>query len=423
MSDTSQSTIREKDRAILRGLASRIAEIAADPIMEERKSLWNKMNSLRGERPMILTEAMGIGDEAMPFNKLECEGDWAKNLERTMREKIFHFEEIGDDFIVHPFISWNNAISATDYGVQSVTHRTDNEGKMASYSWDAAVGNLSEDLHKLKHRTFQHDKEMTEAGKSELESVFGDIMPLRHVASYWWTQGLTITAVNLIGLEELMLKMYDEPEGLHALMAFLRDDHMQQLDWYEANGVLSPTVECDSVGSGGCGYTDQLPQADYDPTKGARIRDLWGLSESQETVGVSPDLFAEFIFPYQLPIISRFGLACYGCCEPVDQRWSYIKQIPKLRRVSVSPWSNVENMAENLGQNYVYSRKPNPSHISTEKLDEELIREELRKVIVATKGMNVELVMKDVHTINNEPVRLGRWTQIAREEIDKVYGS
>jgi hypothetical protein len=252
--------------------------------------------------------------------------------------------------------------------------------------------------------------------------VFGGILPLKHAVSYWWTQGLTWTGVSLIGLEELMLKMYDEPEGLHGLMAFLRDDHMNMLDWHEANGVLCPNTECDSVGSGGCGYTDALPQADYNPASGARICDLWGLSESQETVGVSPDLFAEFIFPYQLPLISRFGLACYGCCEPVDQRWRYIKTIPNLRRVSISPWSNIEVMAENIGGNYVYSRKPNPSHISTEKWDEALIREELRKVIEVTKGMSVELVMKDVHTISNEPWRLGRWTQIAREEIAKVYG-
>ena len=59
-----------------------------------------------------------------------------------------------------------------------------------------------------------------------------------------------------------------------------------------------------------------------------------GLSESQETVGVSPELFEEFVFQYQLPIISRFGFACYGCCEPVDSRWHVIKKIPNLRRVS-----------------------------------------------------------------------------------------
>jgi hypothetical protein len=31
----------------------------------------------------------------------------------------------------------------------------------------------------------------------------------------------------------------------------------------------------------------------------------------------------------------------------------------------------------------------------------------------------LELVMKDVHTLYNQPARLGRWVQIAREEIMK----
>ena len=147
--------------------------------------------------------------------------------------------------------------------------------------------------------------------------------------------GVDRKAIRLIGLEGLMLAMYDQPEGLHALMAFLRDDHLQRLEWFEQAGLLTLNNEDDYVGSGGIGFTDALPQADYQPGTPVRINDLWGLSESQETVGVSPELFAEFIFPYQLPIISRFGLACYGCCEPIDSRWAIVKQLPNLRRVDL----------------------------------------------------------------------------------------
>jgi hypothetical protein len=70
------------------------------------------------------------------------------------------------------------------------------------------------------------------------------------------------------------------------------------------------------------------------------------------------------VLPYQLPILSRFGLNCYGCCEPLDKRWEYVKQIPRLRRVSVSPWSNRAFMAEQLGANYILSMKPNPADLA-----------------------------------------------------------
>jgi hypothetical protein len=357
----------------------------------------------------------------MPFNKLECEGDWARGIERGLREKIFNFEQVGDDTVINARITYGNVVSNTGTGVEAVFHRSESDVLMGSCVWDPPLKELPKDIEKMHFREYTFDREATEQQKSALEEVFGGILTVEKRGNYWWTQGLTWTAINLIGLETLMLNMYDQPEGLHALMAFLRDDQMKMLDWYEANDILSPNNEDDYIGSGGCGYTDLLPQPDYVPGQPARIKDLWGLSESQETVGVGPELFEEFIYPYQLPIISRFGFACYGCCEPIDTRWHIVKNIPNLRRVSVSPWSKVDAMAENLGKNYIFSRKPNPSHISTPKWDEGLIREELSKVVVATKGLNLELVMKDVHTISNEPSRLGRWSQIAREVIDEVY--
>jgi hypothetical protein len=144
---------------------------------------------------------------------------------------------------------------------------------------------------------------------------------------------------------------------------------------------------------------------------------MWGLSESQETVGWSPDSFAEFIFPYQAPVISRFGFACYGCCEPVDQRWDVIRSLPNLRRVSVSPWSDQQVMARNLQRNYVYNRKPNPAHVSMDAWDEGLLVSEFEKTKAAAGGLNLELVLKDVHTVARQPWRLKRWTDLAKRTL------
>ena len=146
---------------------------------------------------------------------------------------------------------------------------------------------------------------------------------------------------------------------------------------------------------------------------------MWGFAESQETVGVSPAMFAEFVLPYQLPILERFGLNCYGCCEPLDGRWQYVKQIPRLRRVSVSPWSNRAFMAEQLGADYVLSMKPNPADLARDSFDEEKVRAILREDLRATRGCRVEVIMKDNHTIRDDPSRVVRWVQIAKEEAEK----
>ncbi len=410
------------ERDILKSLGERIASIASDPVMEERRRLWIKQKALRAERPMLLTETSGVIDQVIPLSSLVCEHEWSRSVERSLRNRIYYYENIGDDTVIEARIQYAHQISHHGYGVDAIIHRTDNNGNLSSYTWDAPIKDISRDIGKLHRREFTYHADATNEHRETLESIFGGILEVRAQRGYEWTYGLTSPAVNLIGLEQLMLAMYDDPEGLHALMAFLCDDHLQSLDWLESNGLLAPNNEDDYVGSGTVGYTDELPAMGYEPSHPGRVKDMWGLVESQETVGVSPEFFAEFVFPYQQAIADRFGLCYYGCCEPIDGRWHIIKRLGNLRCVSISPWTDQELMASNIGRDYVYCRKPNPAHVSTPVWDEDYIRRDIEHTVSVTKGMNVEIVLKDVHTLNHEPWRLGRWVTIARDVIDAAYG-
>jgi len=206
-------------------------------------------------------------------------------------------------------------------------------------------------------------------------------------------------------------------------MAFLRDDHLAHASWMEKEGLLTINNENDYMGSGSMGYTRDLPKTGRAKSDPVRLEDLWVLLESQETVGVGPDLFEEFIFPYQLSIAEKSGKVYYGCCEPVHNRWHVLKRLPHLARVSISPWADEEFMAKALGTDIIYSRKPNPTLISTDKFDEVAIRADIRKTLTTAKGCRIELIMKDVHTLNEQPGRLARWVELARETISEVYGN
>jgi hypothetical protein len=370
---------------------------------------------LDGQRPMILAETVGVLDELIPLNSLTCQEPWARELERGLREVVFRYDYVGDDFVVQPFIDYSWDISVGDFGVQVSLVHGENAGKRGSYHWDPPITDLDRDFAKLHFRQLTVDRENTARWAAFLDEHFGDIMPTRLRASYWWTTGLTWTAINLIGLEPLMIAMYDNPEGLHRLMGFLRDECIHFLSWFEGEGLLTLNNEADYVGSGTQGWTNELPHQGWSEGMPARLGDIWGLSESQETVGISPRMFEEFIFPYQLPVVSQFGLSYYGCCEPVHNRWQIIKRIPNLRRVSVSPWCNEEKMAEGLGKDYIYCRKPNPTLISTGNFDEEAIKDDIGTTLRYASDCTVEFAMKDVHTVNDEPDRLGRWVALARE--------
>jgi hypothetical protein len=248
--------------------------------------------------------------------------------------------------------------------------------------------------------------------------LFGDLLPARIRGRAWWSSALTFEAIKLFGLETLMLAPYDQPEGFHRLMKWLSDQHLRFLNWLESEALLSQWNEDDYVGSGGVAYTSELPQPDARPDKPVRLIDIWGFDESQETVGMSPQMFEEFVLPYQMPALAKFGLNSYGCCEPMHDRIDSVLKAPRIRRVSVSPWADQRIMAEKLGCKYVFSRKPNPTQICLS-FNEDLIRQDIATTLAIAGEGSLEIIMKDTHTVQNEPWRIERWIQIALDEVDK----
>jgi hypothetical protein len=399
-------------------LAGAVAQAAADPCMAERRRLWYLHAACQGERPMILAETMGVLPELLPESVLTCESTMARRLELYFRDLLFRHHQVADDYVIEPWFNVNWQVDLGSYGVTAEKTRGDNAGKLGSYVWDAPIKDLDRDFDLLHPRQFSVDREGTLALQAEIEALLGDILPVRIRGMFYWTMGMTWTAIDLIGLQNLMLVMYDNPSGLHRLMAFLRDDHLALIDWLEAEGLYTLNNEDDYIGSGSIGYTHELPQKDWQPGERVRAKDLWVLSESQETVGVSPKLFAKFVLPYQLPLIARFGLCYYGCCEPVHTRATLLRQIPNLRRLSVSPWCDQAYVAEHLPDDVILCRKPNPALISRATWDEEAIRADIAESLHLMRGRTIEFAMKDVHTLADQPWRLGRWVELAREEIE-----
>ena len=408
----------KNDRAILHDLARRVAEIAHDSVNEERRRLWYKHAAFEGERPMVLSEVWGI----MPIPELRCRSEEARGHEAGLLHTITRFETVRDDHVVMPYLTCNWNVGAGNYGVQPKYERTTNEGQLASCRWEGPIKDVDKDFGKLRPREFSVDRAGALKYKAYLEELYDGILPVHIRGGYWWTLGMTGVAINFLGLEGFMMAMVDQPEGLHRIMAFLRDDHIRFAEWLEAENLLSLNNENDYIGSGSEGFTHELPQRDLKKGDPVRLKDLWMLSESQETVCVSPRMFAEFVFPYQRAVIEKFGLCYYGCCEPVHARWDCLRQLPNLRRVSVSPWCDEELMAAECGNRITFSRKPNPTLISKPNFDEDEIRADIRGTLKAAKGCALEIVMKDVHTLCGEPRRLSRWVEIAREEIDRFGG-
>ncbi len=121
------------------------------------------------------------------------------------------------------------------------------------------------------------------------------------------------------------------------------------------------------------------------------------------------------MLPYLARLSERFGLIYYGCCERVDDRLPAIMEaIPNLRSVSVSGWSDLEKTADLLGCNYVYSRKPVPAHLSGPSPNWDLLEKDMKDTFAATRQSHIEILFRDVYTINGDRPRLRRWVDMTK---------
>ena len=406
-----EQEISDLDQQILRTLAERVALLARRPIEIEKKDLWYDHNALKSARPVLSCEPENSWNEIFPANRLHCTGELARDWEMHLRRELFWGEQLLDDRVINPYFPVPYIYEQSDWGL-SENRVGGSDG--TAYTWSPAITDFNQ-VEQLKAITVQIDPTASDRLLSLASEVFGNILPARRHMIWLWTQGMTQELTLLRGMEGMMLDMVDSPQQVHRLMQFLQKALLAKIDFLEQNRLLILNNDGTYVGSGGFGWSHDLPQPDY--TDMVRTKDLWGFAESQETVGISPRMFAEFILPYQVPILERFGLNCYGCCEPLEKRWKYVREIPRLRRVSVSPFADLRQMTNLLGDQYVLSIKPNPADLALDEFDEAHIRGVIREILHITRGCHVELILKDTHTIRGDASRVIRWVRIAREEI------
>lgn len=418
--DYSDLRFSNEDKAILRELGKQVAEIAARPIMEERRQLWIKHNKLGRTRPVLLCDPENGWNELIPENQIQCKNSIARHWENHLRKQIFWGNEMNDDYVVEPYFNLPYVYEEKHWGVAGST-KTASQKKTAEQGKAYHIETVLEDFSQIKDLTkpkLTINYQVTESLLTIANEIFDDSLSARINTVWFWSFGLTDELVFLRGLEKLMYDFCDEPEHIHEVMDILFKGMMEKLDFLEDNNLFCLNNDGTYVGSGGMGFIDTLPAADFSGK--VRTKDMWGLAESQVTVGVSPGMFKEFIFPYQKILMERFGLTCYGCCEPLDARFDIVKTVSNLRRVSVSPWANKEIMAAKLKHDYIYSMKPSPSNLALSVMDETIARKELKDALKITKDNCLEIIMKDNHTLGNNPDNIKNWVKIAREEIESL---
>ncbi len=274
------------EKAVLRDLAERVAKIAESRRMDDTRRLWKDHNSLKKTMPVVFCDPENGWNEIVTEKQMKCSGKISRRWEINLRKEIFWGEEMGDDKPIDPVFNVTYTVSPDDWGVEAIYHKTD---QLGSYVWENPVKNYDTDLKKLHSPDFTIDWETTNGCLELASEIFRDVLTVRLKGVWWWSLGLTLPLATLRGLNNMLYDFIDHPDEIKELMSIISRGHLDKLDYLENQGLLSLNNDGTYVGSGGFGYTDELPSGDY--TGDARSIDMWGFTESQETFNVSPAMF------------------------------------------------------------------------------------------------------------------------------------
>ncbi len=411
--------MEQKERKVLRELARQYREIAEEVVNEERRRRMADTNDLvTGLRPTVLIDEVPWHEfSSCPELRMVCEEPFLREMETFFRRRLFQWKYFQGDMVAEPFYPVDKRFSCTGLGIEVEEHiiRTDERNNIVSHAY-VDILSREEDLEKIKPPVVSYEKEQTEKNLALAQEILGELLPARLVGTSiycsFWDE-----IARFRGVEDVLYDMVDRPEFVHATVKKFADwnrSYLEQLEELNLLEAYPSLIHCTPA------YTHELPGEGHQGK--TRLKDVWFRGMAQMLSTVSPQMFEEFELAYMRPLMERCGLVYYGCCEPLDNRISLLAKVPNMRKLGVSPWSNVEACAQQIGSRFVAARKPNPAYVAVN-LDEETVAKEIEETVRACRKYHCpyEFVLKDISTVSGKLENLVRWNRVVQETLDQYY--
>ncbi|HGE71012.1 TPA: hypothetical protein ENX78_09265 [Candidatus Poribacteria bacterium] len=396
---------QQKDRETVLELARKVVELAKSDEYEARRKRWRDVNGLRKpDRFPVYCRPVGAWAELLPANMLTCKDPFCRNIEYNLRMRLIK-HEIGDDDPLEPY--WTVGVAFDQHtphtwGVPINYVSPNTPG--GAYRYDPPL-KTEADFDKLKLPEYTYNEEKTKKSLAQMQEFFGDVMEVRLSCGIPLHPGLANYASSLRGLDQLMYDMSDRPDLVHRLMKHLQEGILKAMKEYEDSGMLT-------LNNTGAMYCSDPPRNDA-KIGNIKLKDLWGQTESQEFQEVSPKMWEEFLLSYQIPILSKFWLVSYGCCENLTRKINGVLKIPNLRIFVSSAWTDLAKVAEAVGDRYTIMWRQKATDVVFGDLDS--IRKHLDEGMKIVKGCYVQIVLRELQTLNGNNQRLKEWADIAKE--------
>ncbi len=405
------------DEKILRSLAFDYIEAAHEPRNEERRRLHIASNDLHMIRPVVMIDEL-------PWPQLNfdgsltclCEDKELRGVEWFFRSQLYRWRNMPADMILRPFLPVGKRVRSTGIGIeaQETTLASGQATNIISHTYKDLLEE-EEALELIHPAVLEYDRAGTMAEWTKLGTVVGDILPLRlcgiggcHVAS--WDD-----ISRYRGVTPVLMDLIDRPEYSHKIIEKITQCKVAELEQREALGLLDTepdTLHCTPT------LTEDLPR----PEDGVVTRKhVWGRGTAQIFGSVSKEMHDEFDIEYMKRTVGTCGLVYYGCCEPLDRKIDIVEKLPNLRKVSITPWADINVAAEVIGGRYVISNKPNPAAVAVPQLNKAALEQEIGGILDACKrngARGLDIVLKDISTTCDRPGNLFEWEQTVMAMVE-----
>jgi len=386
---------------------------------DSKIKLWRDINDLKPTRPPVNIYQVPWSEFPLVNEMItERENKFLWDIEFKLRRDIYELKHFPADIVYFNKIECHPVVYDSDFMLDNKVDII-RSGQINSQHFTPVLLEM-EDINKIKEATVEYDKDATGKRLDFLDDVFGGIcdIELTGKKGHWFTPWDYL--ISRTGVTEAMIDLIERPDFVNAYVSRFVDVSIKRLERYKELGLWASNNNDTIVGSGGYGYASDLEEAPS-PNIGVPLDQLWGCGNAQMFSEVSPDMHWEFSLRHEMRWLANFGLNYYGCCEQLHHKIDILSQIPGLRKISMSPWADLDIARETIDKRYVMSIKPTPTAVAMQPFDEDVIRAEINGHLDKTAGTPTEFVLKDISTVKNEPYRIDVWNRVFKEEIDKRF--
>ncbi len=283
-----------KDRERLRKLAAQQAELSHSDRIQTLRREWKALaNRSKDARPMFRMGIAGIRS-ALIVPMMECEDETARTYEEHFLLNMFNHLYIGDDSIVPDHYSVFAHNEFLPFGVHAGTTA------LETHREDISEEEFERMVSQAESSIVYFDREITEQGYEEADSLFGDLLPVRYVTrplhgdlsgyirnAFPWNSILKLLGTN----PKLVRRLYDK-------IAF---DVIEYCKMMHYSDVLYPVSEDDTMERMSYRYVPDHPES----SDQVYFKN-WMYLRTPEIGSVAYDDFMKWIFPVYPKFAKRF---------------------------------------------------------------------------------------------------------------------